>query len=681
MEASEKTGIVCRSVSEFKNLYPLASVNSCVFCRNCHKLNWVYMISLRSFFLLTALSLCTCFVMAQARDTTLAIIPEPVSVQRMEGNFTLPKEVTIGTNNKNQMDAAIALLQDKLTTAAGRQVSIGSNGEKATISLQLNAQANAAIEKEGYVLTVNASGAQIAANDAAGIFYGVQTLLQLLPPQIEGDEVADIEWQIPYVEIKDYPRFAWRGLMLDVSRHFFTVEEVKKFIDDMARYKYNVMHWHLTDDEGWRIEIKAYPKLTSVGAWRVDKTGYFGTFSKPLPDEPKSYGGFYTQEEVKDIVRYAQERFVDILPEIDVPGHSLATVVSYPELSCTEGVEKYNVRAGEEIMDWSRGAPPIALVDNTLCPANEKVYEFLDKVIGEVAALFPFEYIHMGGDEAPHNFWEKNPQVQALMKREGLKTIPEVQGYFTRRVQKIVDSKGKKFIGWDEILEGGLPKEAAVMAWRSMEEGVRAAKNGHEVVMTPTSHAYLDYMQGDPVIEPRIYASLRLRKTYEFDPLPAGVNKDLILGAQGNIWTEQIYNTRHLEYMTWPRAWAIAEAAWTPIKNRDFSDFFRRVENHFERFDVAGTKYAPSVYDPIFAVSRQKDGQLLIDLSTEIEGLDIHYSFDNSFPDHHYPKYVKPLNPPKDAVMLKVITYRGDERVGRMISMPIEELNKRAGKR
>lgn len=332
-------------------------------------------------------------------------------------------------------------------------------------------------------------------------------------------------------------------------------------------------------------------------------------------------------------------------------------------------------------MDWSHGAPPIALVDNTLCPANEKVYAFLDTVITQVARLFPFEYIHLGGDECPKNFWEKSDAVKALMKREGLKNMEEVQSYFEKRVEKIVESKGKKFMGWDEILEGGLAPDAVVMSWRGMEGGVKAAKMGHEVVMSPTTFAYLDYMQGDPVIEPRVYATLRLSKAYQFEPVPDSVDAKYILGGQANLWTEQVYNMRHAEYMTWPRGFAIAETLWSPKSKKNWNDFVRRVEAQFRRLDVEEIKYAPSMYDPIFNVSRAADKQLKIELSTEVEGLDIYYSFDNSFPDRFYPKYTGPLTPPGDAVMLKVITYRGKDPIGRMISMPIEELQQRAGKK
>ncbi|SMC82222.1 beta-N-acetylhexosaminidase [Pedobacter nyackensis] len=613
--------------------------------------------------------------------TEIAIIPEPVAIVKNQGHFILPENVTIQCPAMPETKQLLAFLQERISVPTGRYVSVVNN-KSATISLSLNEKANHTIGAEGYQLTVTPHHITIKANQPAGLFYGIQSLLQLFPAAIESKEAVDgITWKAPCVEVTDYPRLGWRGLMFDVARHFFTKEEVKQYINAMVRYKYNLLHLHLTDDEGWRIEIKGLPKLTEIGAWSVKKVGEFGNFIPPTADEPRNYGGFYTQEDIKELVQYAKDRFVNIMPEIDVPGHSLATISSYPELSCTPGAENYHVRSGERIMDWSRGAPPTALVDNTLCPANEKVYSFLDTVITQVAALFPFEYIHMGGDEAPFNFWEKNEAIKALMQKEGLKDMHQVQGYFEKRVQKIVASKGKKFIGWDEILDGGLSPSAAVMSWRGMKYGIEAAKKGHEVVMSPSTYAYLDYMQADAITEPRVYASLRLSKAYEFEPVPADVDPKYIKGGQANLWTEQVYNIRQAEYMTWPRGMAIAESVWSPKEKKNWPNFFNRVEQHFKRLDVAETKYAPSVYDPIFKVSRSADKQLLIDLSTEVAGLDIYYSFDNSFPDSFYPKYTEKLTPPKDATMLKVITYRGKTPVGRMMNMPIEELNKRAGRK
>ena len=629
--------------------------------------------------------LCCCLItsitFSQPVHEGIAIIPEPVSVTKTSGQFVLPQKVSVEASSRPEMKQVVAFLKDRLSVTAGN-VTVAATLPTAAIRLQLNSTADNNIGKEGYTLLVTPKNIVIKANEPAGLFYGVQTLVQLFPKEIESaTAVKNVKWQVPCVNITDYPRFGWRGLMFDVSRHFFTKEDVKKYIDDMVRYKYNLLHLHLADDEGWRIEIKGLPKLTEVGAWNVKKTGYFGTFSPPAADEPRNYGGFYTQDDIKELVQYAKERFVNILPEIDVPGHSLAAVVSYPELSCTPGADKYVVRSGEQIMDWSHGAPPIALVDNTLCPANEKVYDFLDKVMTQVAALFPFEYIHVGGDECPKNFWEKSSDIKALMQKEGLKNMEEVQSYFEKRLEKIVESKGKKFMGWDEILEGGLAPGAAVMSWRGVKGGIEAAKMKHEVVMSPTTFAYLDYMQGDSLIEPRIYATLRLNKAYQFEPVPDSVDAKYILGGQGNLWSEQVYNMRHAQYMLWPRAFALSESLWSPKEKKNWNNFFIKVEDHFERFDIAEKKYAPSVYEPIFTVTRSADNQIKIALSTEAEGIDVYYTFDNSFPDRFYPKYSEALVPPKDAVMLKVVTYRGKKQVGRLITMPVREWIKRADRK
>ncbi len=335
-------------------------------------------------------------------------------------------------------------------------------------------------------------------------------------------------------------------------------------------------------------------------------------------------------------------------------------------------------------MMWPGGGQHFyGLLDNTICPANEKAYEFLDKVFTEVAQLFPFPYIHMGGDETARNFWEKSEQIKALMQKENLKDLDEVQSYFVKRVEKIINSKGKKMIGWDEILQGGLAPNAAVMSWRGMKGGIEAATQGHEVVMSPTDFSYFDYMQGDASIEPPVYASLRLKKVFRFEPVPAGVNASLIKGGQANLWTEQVTNTRHLQYMIWPRAFAMAEALWTAKEKRDSSEtgwnyFVKKVEDHFDRFDNAKVKYARSLYDPIVQVSKKDSSTYFLNLSTEVSGLSIHYSFDNSFPDQYYPKYQNALLIPNEAANLKMITYRDNETVGRLMTIPVADLKKRA---
>ena len=615
----------------------------------------------------------------QSTDWGIAIIPEPVSLQKQRGSFILSDELMIHVGKNAEIKRIGSRLAERITATTGYKVLLNENTDPQSNGISLVLTTDKAIPKEGYRLDVKTTHIVLEAAEPAGIFYGIQTLLQLLPKEIESEnKIAKEKWEIPAVMISDHPRFGWRGLMLDVSRHFFTKEQVKDFIDDMVKYKFNLLHWHLTDDQGWRIEIKSLPKLTSVGAWRVDKTGRFNTFSKPEPGEPRTYGGFYTHEDIKEVVQYAKDRFVDILPEVDVPGHSLAAIAAYPELTtCTPG--SYQVNSGEPFMVWPPGGHFYALVDNVLCPANEKVYGFMDKVFTEVAQLFPFEYIHMGGDETARNFWAKSGPVKALMKKEKLKNLDEVQSYFVKRMAKIIASKGKKMIGWDEILQGGLAPGAAVMSWRGAKGGVEAAKLGHEVVMSPNDYVYIDLMQGDGIIEPPVYSSIRLKKTYQFEPVPEGANPALIRGGQANLWTEQIYNMRHAQYMAWPRSFAVAEALWSPKEKRNWTDFIRRVEKHFERFDIAQIKYAPSMYDPIFKVTKKGTAQVIIDMSTELEGLDIHYSFDNSFPDNFYPKYTSPVEVPKDAGTMKVITYRNGKPIGRMMVMTREEMNKRAG--
>lgn len=605
-----------------------------------------------------------------------AIIPIPTEASYPAGKFTLPSSISISGPSDPQMKVAYATLVGKLKVATGRSVSLKSTGA-ATIQLQI--VSNAKLGTEGYELQVNSNGVKIKANKLAGLFYGIQTLYQLLPKEIESKSIATgVKWTIPYAQITDAPRFAWRGQMFDVARHFFSKEDVKKFIDDMVEYKYNILHFHLTDDEGWRIEIKSYPNLTKKGAFNVKKVGRFTTFSKPEPDEPRNYGGFYTQEDIKELVKYGQERFVNIVPEIDVPGHSMAAVASYPELSCTPGADKYEVISGEPFIDWSHDHPE-ALLDNTLCPANEKVYTFLDKVMGEVASLFPYEYIHMGGDECPKNYWDKNPEILALRAREGLKNSQEVQAYFVRRLEKIITSKGKRMLGWDEILEGGgLPKSTAVMSWRGIKGGVEAAQLGHEVVMTPNDNVYVDLMQGDAALEPPVYRTVRLTDSYAFNPVPAGVDARLVKGGQANMWSEQLYNYRHLQYMMWPRALAISESLWSPNENKNWENFISRVEEHMARFDVADKKYAPSMFEAIVKVTKNAKGELFVELKNEISGLKIHYSFDNSYPDNHYPSASGLVAVPKDAELMRIVSYRGSKMMGRMMNISRADLEKRA---
>lgn len=613
------------------------------------------------------------------RAQQLSIIPEPVSIQPMPGSFVLKNNFSVGLSSTDKDIKKVGdYLVKKISSATGYTSAIGKIEKSTVIRLrQFHARnTNGEIGTEGYLLNVYPDSVAILANSAAGLFYGVQTFLQILPKEIESKNVVNnVSWSAPCVQVKDYPRFAWRGMMFDVARHFFTKEQVKEFIDEMVRYKYNRLHWHLTDDEGWRIEIKSLPKLTQVGAWRAERVGLWAEMSPPTPDEPRNYGGYYTQDDIREVVQYAKDNFVEVLPEIEMPGHALAFIASYPDMSGTPG--KYAVNSGEKLIDWSLPGHP-ALIDNTISPANEKAYEYIDKVFTEVAQLFPLEYIHMGGDECSKNFWEKNEAIAQLMKKEKLKDMNEVQSYFVKRVEKIIQSKGKKMIGWDEILEGGLAPSATVMSWRGIEGGIEATKLGHPVIMTPNTNVYIDLYQGDPLVEPPTYSMVRLNQSYKFEPVPDGVDPKLILGGQANLWSERVRSMRSVQYMTYPRSFAISETLWSPKANKNWNSFVKKVENHFGRFDVAEMKYSTAMYDCIFKPTKDAEGKLLIELGTEVDGLDIYFTFDETNPDNYYPKYSAPLNVPKDAVTLKVVTYRGTKQIGKQINMPIAVLKKRA---
>lgn len=618
-------------------------------------------------------------ISGQVKKEPLAIIPQPVSLKNEWGKFILPKKIQIATNSSQSEVMNVANeLNKKLALVTGYHIKIVTlpGTTKGTIQLSVLSNLKQELGDEGYQLEVSSSGVKISAAAAAGLFYGVQSLIQLFPPEIESNQyVKKSSWPLPVVKITDYPRFKWRGLMLDVVRHFYTVDQVKQFIDQMVKYKYNLLHLHLSDDQGWRIQINAYPLLTKVGAWREDRIGYFGSMDPPEPGLPKNYGGFFTQEDIHELVKYAKQRFVEIMPEIDVPGHSLAALAAYPNLASANG--PFAVASGQPVLKWSGGGHFYGLVDNSLCPGKEEVYTFLDGVFSEMAKMFPFEYIHIGGDETAKNFWEKSEDVKKLMAKEDLKDLHEVQNYFVQRVEKIVKSKGKNVIGWDEIQTANLSPEALIMAYRNAGEGAKAARAGKNVVMTPEPFYYLDYMQSDAAIETYVYDKQYLKSCYEFDPVPEGVDPERIKGGQGNLWTELVYTVRHLQYMIWPRAFAIAESLWSPKEQKNWKDFQTKIEKHFIRYDVAGIKYAPSMYDPVFKPSLDANGQLIVEMTADADNLQFHYSFDNSFPDQYYPYYSAPLKVPKDASLLRVISYRNGKPIGRMMSVTIADLKKR----
>lgn len=590
-----------------------------------------------------------------------SLIPQPVQQVVGKGAFTISKDVVIvaGTN----LATEAGFLKELLDQVTGYKIPVKPSATGKTIRLSLNTASDKTIGNEGYKLTINTNNIAIVANTPAGIFYGVQSLLQLLPPETEKRERIKTALQLPVIAVTDYPRFGWRGLMLDVSRHFFPLSFVKKYIDQMAKYKYNVFHWHLTDDPGWRVAIKSYPRLTEIAAWRPLRVGRWGSFPPPAKDERNNDGGFYSAAEIAEAIRYAKERHVTIVPEVDMPGHSAAIITAYPELSCSGKPRQMysgsNDGAGE----------------NVLCAGKERTFEVLDTLIGDLAAMFPGEYIHIGGDEVDKSFWKRCELCQKRMKEEGLKNEEELQSYFIKRVTKLVNKHGKKVIGWDEILEGGLAPGAAVMSWRGYEGAIAAARAQHKAVMTPTSFCYLDYMQTDMHIEQTGGAYLTLTRTYEYEPVPAEVDEQYILGGQGNLWTEFISSPGRAEYMTWPRAFALSEIYWSPKKMRSTAEFLSRVEKHFVRLYYAGVNYAPAVYDPQIHVKKDAAGKPTISFTTEVKDLEIYYTFDGVIPDQYATRYTGgPIMLPPGASDVKAVTYRNGRQMGRVLSINLNEI-------
>lgn len=608
-----------------------------------------------------------CEPASQEADRQIAaLIPAPRELHWGDKSFQLTPNTSLGFDPSEEALGGIArYFNDKIAPATGFELPVEKHG-KITFCLVTDPD----LGQEGYHLEVKPDRIRLSAQTPAGIFYGVQTLLQLLPPTIKSREVqpGDTRWSIPAADITDSPRFPWRGMMLDVSRHWFTKEEVKKLLDEMAEYKFNVFHWHLTDDQGWRIEIKSLPELTRVGAWRAPRVGQWWQRQRQQPGEAPTYGGFYTHDDIKEVVAYAAARHIRVIPEIDVPGHSLAALVAYPHLACREAPAAVNV--GNKFYGED---------ENTLCVGKEETFEFMDKVLTEVAALFPDEYVHIGGDECYKDFWHTCPRCQARMKAEGLKNENELQSYFIHRMEALLKEKGKKLIGWDEIIEGGLAPEATVMSWRGMAGGIKAAQAGHHVVMTPDNHCYLDLWQGEPSVEPDTYSMCRLSDSYAFNPVPDGVAPEMILGGQGNLWAESVPTFHHAEYMLWPRGWALAEVLWSGPGRAEWNRFYPRVEQHFLRADKAGVNYARSMYNAIVTPYRTEGDTLEIELTSELPDTDIYYTWDNTDPDLCTPRYTAPLRVPKNATWLRVVTYRGDRQAGKVITLPVTELEKRAG--
>lgn len=562
------------------------------------------------------------FVTIVFSQSSLPLIPQPSQVKIGKGNFLLTDRTVIQAD-VNMFEAQYLQTAIKQQTGLNLKIVPVSNGPKISFSFDLDAPAASGI-KEPYNLSVSEDAIAIKAEYNTGFFYGIQTLLQLIPSENKS------EIKIPCLQINDYPKFKWRGMHLDCARHFFSIDFVKKYIDYLAMYKFNTFHWHLTDDQGWRIEIKQYPKLTEVGAWR--NGSMVGHYNQQKYDTIR-YGGFYTQDQIKEVVAYAQQRHITVVPEIEMPGHAVAALAAYPQYSCTGGpfdVEK----------QWG-------VLDDVFCP-KEETFTFLENILSEVISLFPSQYIHIGGDECPKTRWKSCAHCQGLIKTKGLKDEHELQSYFIQRIEKFVNSKGRKIIGWDEILEGGLAPNAAVMSWRDTEGGIAAAKEKHYVVMTPGSHCYFDHYQGNPQNEPlAIGGYTPVEKVYAFNPIPKELSSEesqYILGAQANLWTEYITSPEQVEYMIFPRMMALSEVVWGTAKPEKYSDFVSRMIQHFKRLDQKGINYSKALFEITTDVMARPGGNgVLYLLQTNQSTNGIHFTTDGTLPTAQSKSYNQPL--------------------------------------
>lgn len=512
-----------------------------------------------------------------------SIIPAPRSLEEKQGKFIFNKETRIILKDKNA-EAPLRFLTDRLTRIAQLPLKIQNSTKNISGNYVIFSHANdPTLGNEGYKINISPEQIQVLADKETGFFYAIQSLLQLLPPEIYSNTTAYTnEWSIPTANITDIPQFEYRGLHLDVGRHLYPVSFIKKYIDLMSMQKMNRFHWHLTEDQGWRIEIKKYPKLTETGSMR--KETIINRYSAAIPGiyDGTPYGGFYTQEEIKEIVAYAKERYITIIPEIDLPGHMLAALATYPELGCTGGPYEVGTRWG--------------IYDDVLCAGNENIYSFIEDVLLEVFKLFPGEYVHIGGDECPKTRWKSCPKCQSKIKELKLKNEHELQSYVIRRVEKFLNKNGKKLIGWDEILEGGIAPNAALMSWRGVAGGITAAKSGHPVIMTPNTYVYLDHYQASMDISPLANGRIcALEWTYGYNPIPKELTEQEakhIKGVQANVWTEYIKTPEQVEYMAYPRANAVAEIGWSSPEHKNWEDYLDRLQYQFKRWQFYGLNCA-----------------------------------------------------------------------------------------
>ncbi len=590
------------------------------------------------------------------------IVPKPAKLLLKKGQFLITSDTRIVLENDDlELQKAADYLIAFIKNGSGLQLQIETSEQtKDAIIFRLD---NTISNSEGYQLSVSPFETTITAKTGAGAFYAVQTMLQLMPARIYGSENKAKSIAVSCVEITDEPRFSYRGMHLDVARHMFPVSFIKKYIDLLAIHKQNQFHWHLTEDQGWRIEIKKYPKLQEIAAFR-NETVIGHASDIPAKFDGKRYGGFYTQEEVKEIVKYAQDRFITIIPEIEMPGHSSASLAAYPELGCSDGPFKVQTTWG--------------VFEDVYCP-KEETFEFLENVLTEVIELFPSEYIHIGGDECPKAAWEASTFCQDLIKKEGLKDEHGLQSYFITRMEKFINSKGRKIIGWDEILEGGLAPNATVMSWRGTEGGINAAKQKHDVIMTPTSFCYLDYYQSQSDEEPlAIGGFLPLEKVYGYDPMPSELNAEeakYILGVQGNVWTEYITTQEYAEYMVFPRAIALAEIGWTPQSERNYKGFTIRLVNHFARLDAMKVNYANHVLDVDGRITGAENG-VRLHLNAKAGDYEIRYMTVGGADEKTVYKNPIQIN---ESTTIIAATHSGGKQIGNVAKFKIN-LHKAAGK-
>lgn len=592
----------------------------------------------------------------------VAIVPTPLSMEKGTGSFTFGPNTVITVPTEEQKPVA-GLFASLFTRSAGftPKVQVGTEGD---VCLELDKN----LPEDAYEMQVSSGQIRVKASDSKGLFYGLQNLRLLLPPAIESSTAQDtVEWTVPEMTVKDAPRFGYRGFMLDVSRYFLPKEELLRMIDCMALLKLNRLHLHLTDDNGWRLEIKKYPKLTEVGAWKVDRQHLpFPERRNPKRGEPATVGGYYTQADMKEIIAYAADRQIEIIPEIDIPAHSNAALASYPEYACPVVKDFIGVIPG-------LGGKNAEII---FCGGNEKTYEFLQDVLDEVIALFPSRYIHLGGDEATKTNWKKCPLCQARIREEHLADEEALQGYFMGRMSDYVRSKGKEVMGWDELTNSKLPEDAIIFGWQGFgNAALKAAEQGHRFVMTPARVAYLIRYQGPQWFEPLTYfGNNTLKGLFDYEPVQEGWKPEyekLLMGVQASMWTEFCNKPEDVFYLVFPRLAALAEIAWVPKNQKDWNVFLKGLDNYTAHLEQKDVVYARSMFNIQHRIIPNDNGALTLTLECERPDVDIHYTLDGTEPTATSPRYTQALTL-KENVTVKAATFAGNEQQGKTLILPVE---------